>query len=197
MYGLGQAAGAVVLGRASDVWGRRAVLLLCFAASAVGYALVGGAAVLGSGALLYLSRLPVGLAKQCTTVTKAAVSDVTPPARRSEALARLYAAGAFGYAVGPWLGGRLADRGQHLLLSGLCTASFVVLAPAVALLLPETRPAAAPAADANGMAPAAPPPPPPPPPPAPPPPRRPRARRGATRGCGGCCSRRRCPRWRC
>ena len=104
VYGLGQAAGAVVLGRASDVWGRRAVLLLCFAASAVGYALVGGAAVLGSGALLYLSRLPVGLAKQCTTVTKAAVSDVTPPARRSEALARLYAAGAFGYAVGPWLG---------------------------------------------------------------------------------------------
>ena len=170
VYGLGQAAGAVVLGRASDVWGRRAVLLLCFAASAVGYALVGGAAVLGSGALLYLSRLPVGLAKQCTTVTKAAVSDVTPPARRSEALARLYAAGAFGYAVGPWLGGRLADRGQHLLLSGLCTASFVVLAPAVALLLPETRPAAAPAADANGAAggdaaaaAAAPPPPPPPP----------------------------------
>ena len=28
VYGLGQAAGAVVLGRASDVWGRRAVLLL-------------------------------------------------------------------------------------------------------------------------------------------------------------------------
>ena len=73
-------------------------------------------------------------------------SDVTPPARRSEALARLHAAGAFGYAVGQ-VGGRLADRGQHLLLSGLCTASFIVLAPAVALLLPETRPAAAPAAD--------------------------------------------------
>ena len=172
--GLGQAAGAVVLGRASDVWGRRAVLLLCFAASAVGYALVGGAAVLGSGALLYLSRLPVGLAKQCTTVTKAAVSDVTPPARRSEALARLYAAGAFGYAVGPWLGGRLADRGQHLLLSGLCTRRW---SPA-----PGRAPAAGDAASRRagrrrGAAPA-----PPPPPPHSRRRRRPRARRGATRG---------------
>ena len=160
-------AGAVVLGRASDVWGRRAVLPLCF--GRVGRRL--RARRRRGGARLGRAALPLAAAGRAGEAVHD--GDEGGRLRRDaagaplEALARLGAAGAFGYAVGLWLGGRLADRGQHLLLSGLCTASFVVLAPAVALLLPETRPAAAPAADANGAdangaaAAAAPPPPPP------------------------------------
>ena len=40
-YGVGQMGGAAVLGRLSDVWGRRVVLTLSFAGSFVGYTMAG------------------------------------------------------------------------------------------------------------------------------------------------------------
>ena len=68
------------------------------------------AVAFGSVMLLLLSRLPVGLAKQTVTASRAVVSDVTPPAQRSSALARLFAGCSLGYAVGPFFGGKLAER---------------------------------------------------------------------------------------
>jgi hypothetical protein len=64
VYGVGQVAGALLLGWLSDAHGRKAVLLLSFMGAAAGYGMAAGAVAAASVPLLLLSRLPVGLAKQ-------------------------------------------------------------------------------------------------------------------------------------
>jgi MFS family permease len=89
-YGVGQMAGAAVLGRLSDVYGRRAVLVLSFAGSTLGYSMAGLATTPG---MLLASRVPVGLAKQTVTVSRAVVADCTAAGReRSVGMSRLVAA---------------------------------------------------------------------------------------------------------
>ena len=140
LFGLGQVAGALVIGRLSDAAGRRLALLLCFACAMVGYVLVALAMATGSTALFFISRVPAGLSKQTVTLARSLVSDVTPTAQRSTALSRLSACGCFGYAVGPLAGGVLSDAGSGARLAAGCAASFAALAPLVLLVLPETRP---------------------------------------------------------
>ena len=141
VYGFGQISGAIILGSFSDSHGRKAVLLLSFAGAALGYFIASLAVSQASVQLLLLSRLPVGLAKQTVTASRAVVSDLTAPdVSRSEALARLFAGCSLGYAIGPYLGGRLAEyAGNSSPLPALvCTSIFVLLMPAAAVLLPET-----------------------------------------------------------
>ena len=157
-YGLGQVGGALMLGWLSDARGRKFVLLLSFVGAATGYAIASLAVSLGSVALLLASRLPVGLAKQTVTATRALVADLTPAsAARSEALARLFAGCSLGYAVGPYLGGLLADATNDAspLPALVCSSIFLILIPAVSLLLPETAAASQPAAAQHSTAQAA------------------------------------------
>ena len=141
VYGLGQVVGAVLLGWLSDAKGRKSVLLVSFLGAALGYAVASAAVVNSSVVLLLASRLPVGLAKQTVTATRAIISDVTSPdAGRSVALARLFAGCSLGYAVGPYLGGRFTEAvgTTSPLPAVLCAATFVALMPLVAIVLPET-----------------------------------------------------------
>jgi DHA1 family tetracycline resistance protein-like MFS transporter len=115
LYGAGQVVGSVILGRWSDQQGRKAGLAVSFAGSAIGYALValsvsGVAGESFSLPLLLCSRVPVGLAKQTITISRAVLADVTEPAGRSVAMQRLYSAMAAGYIIGPSFGGWLATR---------------------------------------------------------------------------------------
>jgi MFS family permease len=75
LYGAGQVLGSVVLGQWSDGRGRKAGLQVSFGGSAIGYALI-AVAISGiagdlSLALLLASRVPVGLAKQTITISRA------------------------------------------------------------------------------------------------------------------------------
>ena len=139
-YGMGQMGGAAVLGRLSDVWGRRVVLTLSFAGSCVGYTMAGLAT---TPTLLLASRIPVGLAKQTVTVSRAVVADCTALGQeRSVGMSRLVAAFGVGYALGPLIGSHLATASGSDAVPAFATAGlFVMLMAAVALLLPETRPA--------------------------------------------------------
>ena len=141
VYGIGQVVGALTLGWLSDARGRRFVLMLSFLGAAVGYSIVSLAVVKGSVLILLCSRLPVGLAKQTVTASRAMISDLTPPDEgRSEALALMFAGCSLGYALGPFLGGLLAERVGYTspLPAMACATIFVLLIPASALLLPET-----------------------------------------------------------
>ena len=147
VYGIGQIVGSLFFGWLSDARGRKTVLLLSFLGAAIGYSFASLAVAIGSVTLLLLSRLPVGLAKQTVTATRAVVSDLTPPdAGRSEALAKLFAGCSIGYAVGPYVGGLLADSastgGANWLPALICASVFVALIPIVTILLPETSGAA-------------------------------------------------------
>ena len=70
-FGAGQIGGALVVGRLSDDFGRRALLLLCLCCSCVSYACAGAALFARSALLLLLSRLPAGISKQTTTTCRA------------------------------------------------------------------------------------------------------------------------------
>ena len=139
--GVGQVCGALLLGWLSDAQGRKPVLLLSFLGAAIGYHMASWAVGVGSIGLLLASRLPVGLAKQTVTATRAMISDITPAdSSRSEALAKLFAWCSLGYAVGPLAGGLLADAAGSAspLPASICASIFVVLMPLGAWLLPET-----------------------------------------------------------
>ena len=89
LYGAGQIGGALLLGRMSDKRGRKAVLLASLLGSIIGYSMAGVAVGAGSATLLLLSRLPVGLAKQTVSASRAITSDVTSEAQRSDAISGL------------------------------------------------------------------------------------------------------------
>jgi len=144
LHGAGAFVAGLVGGALADRWGRRAVL--------VG-SLAGGAALIASipfapgvvtlGVLVALYGV-VGEAYR--PAVSAAVSDVVAPERRTEAFALLYWAINVGAAVGPAVGGALAERGFGWLfvVDALSVALYAVV---VATGIPETRPPRAPAAD--------------------------------------------------
>ncbi|KAG8462266.1 hypothetical protein KFE25_012086 [Diacronema lutheri] len=164
LCGMGQFLGSVLLGRMSDGRGRKAGLAISFGGSALGYALV-AASIAGVGGeryslpLLLLSRVPVGLAKQTITISRAVLADLTPLSSRSAAMQRLYSAMAAGYIVGPPAGGWLAHRrvpgsappdarvpadGRTpvtALPAIVACVVFAALTPIALAMLPETSPA--------------------------------------------------------
>ncbi|MFL5520519.1 MAG: MFS transporter [Gemmatimonadales bacterium] len=122
-------------GRLSDRVGRRPVILVGLAASAVSYLLFGLAPSL---AVLFLSRVISGGLGATVTVGQAFLADVTPVERRSQAMGFVGAAFGVGFTIGPIIGG-LAAR-QSAAMPGLVAAAICALNFLIAFtLLPESR----------------------------------------------------------
>mmetsp|Transcript_27733 Transcript_27733/g.57599 ORF Transcript_27733/g.57599 Transcript_27733/m.57599 type:complete len:406 (+) Transcript_27733:89-1306(+) len=139
MYGIGQVTGALLLPKLSDTWGRKAILTMSCLGSVVGYSLSITARYLDSPALLLASRIPVGLAKQTVTVSRAVVGDVTDPGKeRSEWMQYLSTALAIGCVAGPFFGGQAAEYLGDLAPAFISVAIFTILTPVVFFMLPET-----------------------------------------------------------
>ena len=140
-YGIGQVIGATCLGRVSDTRGRKVVLLISFVGSAIGYGLTGLAS---TPAMLVLSRLPVGLAKQTVAAARAILADCVPRHNLSDMMSVLTILFAVGYAVGPIIGGYLSERfGDGVPALATC-ALFLSLIPVTFFFLPETNPVVSP-----------------------------------------------------
>src|SRR5881409_103682 len=105
VYSLMQLVFAPVWGRISDRVGRRPVLLLSLAASAVSYLLLGAAWSLG---VLFAARVLAGVAGATVSVAQAYVADVTSPAERARGMGLIGAALGLGMVTGPALGGGLS-----------------------------------------------------------------------------------------
>lgn len=102
-------------GRLSDRRGRRPVLLIALAASAVAFLLFGFAEALW---LVVLSRLVQGAGGGTVGVIQSYVADSVEPAERARALGWLSAATNLGVAFGPVLGSLAVTLGAHDLLPG-------------------------------------------------------------------------------
>ncbi len=101
---------APVWGRVSDRVGRRPVLLLGLAGSAVFYALFAYASHLGFAgepalavALILLARVGAGVAGATISTAQAVIADCTPPERRAHGMALIGAAFGIGFTFGPLL----------------------------------------------------------------------------------------------
>lgn len=121
-------------GRMSDRFGRRPVLLLGLAGSAVSYLCF---ALAGNWWLLFLSRLLDGGSGATINVAQAYLADSTPPAERARAMGKVGATVGMGFIVGPMLGGITAAQGVPfvaLLAAAITTVNLL----AALKFLPES-----------------------------------------------------------
>ena len=136
VYSLMQLVFAPAWGRISDDIGRRPVLLMCLAGSAMSYLLLAGAWRLE---VLFFARLLAGVAGASIPVAQAYIADVTGPAERARGMGLIGAAFGLGMVIGPALGGGLSLLGPRVpegFAAGLCLANVLV----AAYRLPESLP---------------------------------------------------------
>lgn len=104
-YSLSQFLLAPVWGKLSDRVGRKPVLLLTIAGSAIGSLMLGLA---GSLVALFAARIVDGASGASVAVARATVADVAEPSDRPRLMGLLGAAFGIGFVLGPALGGAAA-----------------------------------------------------------------------------------------
>jgi len=149
-YAAAQFIGAPILGRLSDRFGRRPVLLLSVFGTLIGFLILAFADPFGRflGALidpsqanlsltnalilavLFLSRVIDGLTGGNITVAQAYITDITPPAERARGLGLIGAAFGLGFILGPATGGLLSTWGfaaPALAASALASFNLILI----------------------------------------------------------------------
>lgn len=125
---------APILGRLSDRYGRRPVLLVSLVGSVLGYLLF---AFAGSIAMLFLSRIIDGISGGNISTAQAVISDITDERDRAKGMGLIGAAFGLGFICGPGIGGLLADVAAWL--PGVAAATTSAIAFVLVLVrLPET-----------------------------------------------------------
>jgi DHA1 family tetracycline resistance protein-like MFS transporter len=132
-----QLIGAPVMGRLSDRYGRRPLLLISIAGTLAGFIMLG---LSRSLAMLFASRMLDGLLGGNISLAQAYISDVTDERNRSRGLGLIGAAFGISFIFGPALGGTLSAGGNYALpawvAAGLSAANMI----GVLFLLPESLP---------------------------------------------------------
>ncbi|KAJ1632596.1 major facilitator superfamily domain-containing protein [Pavlovales sp. CCMP2436] len=130
-YNLAQFVSGVQWGRASDVWGRKVVLLVGLISSAVTTPLFGMSRSLGE-AMLW--RCLGGLLNGNTGVGRALMRDITTDATRTRGFSLLGTAYGVGFVIGPTIGGLLSRPADAFpaLFVGTIFERFPYLLPCLA-----------------------------------------------------------------
>jgi DHA1 family tetracycline resistance protein-like MFS transporter len=149
VFSLMQLATAPLWGRLSDRVGRRPVLMISMAASAIAYLWLGAASALW---MVFAARAFAGACAGNIAAAQAYIADVTRPEERAKGMGLIGAAFGLGFIIGPALGGFLAGNDQasaNLAAPAWIAAGLSALAlGGVALLLRESLPS-----DRRGRAP--------------------------------------------
>ena len=101
-YSLMQLIFSPILGRISDIYGRKKILILCLIGSAISYFLLYFATSFG---LVLFARAIAGLFASTTAIANAYVTETTSSANRSKGMGLIGAAFGLGLVFGPVIGG--------------------------------------------------------------------------------------------
>jgi MFS transporter, DHA1 family, tetracycline resistance protein len=134
-YSLAQFVFSPIWGRVSDRVGRRPVMLVTIAGSAIGSLVVGLA---GSLLMLFIGRIIDGMSGASVAVARATVADVASPADRPRLMGLLGAAFGVGFVIGPAIGALATLFGPAVPFFVAAALSLINLVMA-GLRLPETR----------------------------------------------------------
>lgn len=123
-----------VLGRLSDRYGRRPILLISLLGTAAGFLILGLATTLW---MLFLGRIIDGISGGNISTAQAYIADVTTPENRARGMGMIGAAFGLGFIFGPAIGGILSRFGievPFLFAAGLALFNAALLY----FTLPET-----------------------------------------------------------
>jgi DHA1 family tetracycline resistance protein-like MFS transporter len=137
-YPVMQFIGAPVLGRLSDRYGRRPILLVSQLGTFIGFLVLGAAhSLLG----LFLSRIIDGLSGANISTAQAAISDITTDKTRTQGLGLIGAAFGLGFVAGPIITfAALHFSGNDYRVPAFVAAGFSLLSILLTWFwLPETR----------------------------------------------------------
>ncbi len=121
VYSLMQFVFAPILGRLSDRYGRRPVLLISIIGSGFSYILMGAASSL---VMLFAGRILAGITGGNISTAQAYIADVTTQEDRAKGMGLVGAAVGLGVIVGPALGGLLSGFGASVPLYFAGALSF-------------------------------------------------------------------------
>ena len=125
-YSLMQFIGAPVLGRLSDRYGRRPVLLISQLGTFVGFVMLGFANGLG---MLFASRIVDGISGGNISTAQAYIADISDEKNRAKNFGLIGAAFGLGFIMGPAIGGFLSQFGYQVpafAAAGLSMLSIVL-----------------------------------------------------------------------
>jgi DHA1 family tetracycline resistance protein-like MFS transporter len=123
-YAAAQLIGAPLLGRLSDRYGRRPILIASIFGTFIGFLLLGFAKTL---AMLFAARILDGLTGGNLSIAQAYISDVTEAKDRSKGLGMIGAAFGLGFIIGPVTGGFLSQWGYAVPALVAAALSFINL----------------------------------------------------------------------
>lgn len=124
-----------IIGRLSDKYGRRPMLLVSIIGTAISFFM---AAFAPNAIFLFLSRALDGLTAGNIPVAFAVISDSTSPSERAKAFGLIMSALNFGFVFGPAVAALTVGFGQSVpfIIAGVITTIAAIL---TALYLPETN----------------------------------------------------------
>jgi multidrug resistance protein len=123
-----------ILGRLSDRFGRRPILIVSLAGTAFGFLIMGWASSLP---LLFVARIIDGASGGNISTAQAYIADISSPENRSRSMGLLGAAFGLGFTFGPMIGGVLSriSYGAPFYFAAALAATNVVL---LYFILPES-----------------------------------------------------------
>ncbi len=123
-----------ILGRLSDRFGRRPILIVSLAGTAIGFLIMGWASSL---LLLFVARIIDGASGGNISTAQAYIADVSTPENRSRSMGLIGAAFGLGFTFGPMIGGimsRISYGAPFYFAAALAAVNVVLLY----FILPES-----------------------------------------------------------
>lgn len=136
-----------IIGKLSDTYGRKPLLMISQAGTCLGFIILGTSEALW---MVFLGRILDGITAGNLSLAQAYISDHTQPENRAKAFGIIGIAFGIGFMFGPALGGWLGKYGMHLpfiVAAGLSACSILAT---YTMLPPETPPKDAPVKTESG-----------------------------------------------